>query len=318
MRRLLLSSLALAAASTATAQELSAYGGALRVDRAQENSFSVGAAYTHGVNDHVAVSLSYLNEGHPTDHHRDGVAGQVWLRSGAGTPGWSFAVGAGQYYYFDTTELHSSDPAPYTNDHGRAAIYSLQTTYQWADSRWYSQLQLNRIAPHGGKDATTALMAGVGYRFNGVKGDKLHLEDAATDEALTLLAGQRITNSLASERERIGALEYRRAAGRYVDWTVTAINEGDGAGAQRNGVATQLWLIRSLTPRVELGAGAGFYFNAKVPDGEGQRSHKAGLVSVAGRYHLSLHIVAEALFNRVVTDYHRDADLLLIGLGYTF
>ena len=301
----------------APAQEVTAYGGALRVREADQLTFSAGASYSHPVDEHIALSLSYLNEGHPQSHHRDGVAAQLWLRSGGNEPGWSFGAGIGQDYYFDTTNLHSSSGAQYTNDHGWANIYSLQATYHYPDSRWYNQLQINRITPSS-KDATTSLMFGVGYRFNGVKGDKLHLEGPGTDEALTLMAGQGISNSLRSERSTIGALEYRRAVGRYVDWTVTGLYEGNTPQSKRNGVATQLWLIRSLSTNVELGMGAGPYFNARVPDGEGGRSHRAGLVTVGARYHLLRHVVAEAAWNRVVTDYHRDADLLLIGLGYSF
>ena len=317
MQRILLGVVALAAAATAPAQELTGYAGALRVNETREHSFSAGASFTNPVNDYLALSLSYLNEGHPTGHHRDGVAGQIWLRSGYNKPGWTFGAGAGQYYYFDTSDLHSDSGAKYTNDHGWAAIYSLQATYHYPDSRWYNQVQINRISPTG-KDSTTSLMLGVGYQFNGVKGDKLHLEGPATDEAITLMAGQGITNSLSSETTAIAALEYRRAVGRYVDWTVTALYEGNTPQSKRNGVATQLWLIRSLNQKVELGMGAGPYFNVKVPDAEGQRSHKAGLVSIGGRYHLAKRVVAQASWNRVVTDYHRDADLLLIGLGYSF
>lgn len=317
MQRLLLSAVALAAAAAAPAQELTGYAGALRVNEAHEHTFTAGVSFTNPVNDYLALSLSYLNEGHPTDHHRDGIAGQIWLRTGYNKPGWTFGAGAGQYYYFDTTELHSDGPTKYTNDHGWAAIYSLQATYHYPDSRWYNQVQINRISPTG-KDSTTSLVLGVGYQFNGVKGDKLHKEGSATDEAVTFMAGQGITNSLDSERATIAAVEYRRAVGRYVDWTVTAINEGNTPQSKRNGVATQLWLIRSLNQKVELGMGAGPYFNVKVPDAEGQRSHKAGLISIGGRYHLAKRVVAQASWNRVVTDYHRDADLLLIGLGYSF
>jgi hypothetical protein len=307
----------LTAAAAAPAQELTGYAGALRVNETREHTFTGAVSFTNPVNEHLALSLNYLNEGHPTDHHRDGVAGQVWVRTGNNTPGWSFAAGAGQYYYFDTTQLHSDGPTEYTNDHGWAPIYSLQATYHYPDSRWYNQVQINRISPSG-KNSTTLLMLGVGYRFNGVKGDKLHLEGPSTDEAITVMAGQGITNSLHSETAGIAAIEYRRAVGRYVDWTVTAINEGNSAQSKRNGVATQLWLIRSLNQKVEIGMGAGPYFNVKVPDAEGQRSHKAGLISIGGRYHLAKRVVAEATWNRVVTDYHRDADLFLIGLGYSF
>jgi hypothetical protein len=317
-QRILFGAVALAAAAAAPAQELTGYAGGLRVAATQEHSFSAGVAYAHPVNDHLALGISYLNEGHPTGHHRDGLAGQLWLRSGPNQAGWSFSAGIGPDYYFDTSDLHSDNGRSYTNDHGWAMLYSLQATYHYADSRWYNQLQLNRIAPGGGKDATTALMLGVGYQFNGVKGDKLHHEGAAADEALTLMVGQSITNSLSSETAAVSMLEYRHAVGRYVDWTVTAINEGSAEESKRNGIATQLWLIRSLNQQVEVGMGAGPYFNAKVPDGEGQRAHRAGLLSIASRYHLGRHLVAQASWNRVATDYHRDADLLLVGIGYTF
>jgi len=39
---------------------------------------------------------------------------------------------------------------------------------------------------------------------------------------------------------------------------------------------------------------------------------------VASRYHWSRHVVGELSWSRVATDYHRDADLLLIGLGYSY
>ncbi|WP_229258481.1 hypothetical protein [Duganella rivi] len=317
MQRTLFAAVALAAAGWTSAQEVTAYGGTLRVREADEVTFSAGASYLNPVNEHLALGLVYLNEGHPLGHHRDGVGSQVWFRSNNQQPGWSFGAGIGAYYYFDTVDLHSKTGARYTNDHGWAPIYSAQLTYHYPDSRWYNQLMVTRIRPSG-KDATTSLMLGVGYQFNGVKGDKLHLEGPATDEAVTVLAGQGITNSLSSETTAIAALEYRRAVGRYVDWTLTALYEGNTAQSKRNGVATQLWLIRSLNPKVELGMGAGPYFNIRVPDGEGQRSHRSGLVSVASRYHWSKQVVAEVSWNRVVTDYHRDADLFLIGVGYSF
>lgn len=317
MQRTLIAALALAASGAASAQEVTAYGGALRVREADEMTFSVGASYSHPVSEHFALSLSYLNEGHPLEHHRDGVASQLWVRTGYNKPGWSFGAGAGQYYYFDTTDLHSPSGRRYTNDHGWANIVSVQATYHYPDSRWYNQIQINRIQPDS-KDATTSLLLGVGYQFNGIKGDKLHMEGASTDESVSLMGGRGIRNSLRSESSTIAALEYRRAVGRYVDWTVTAIDEGNRPQSKRNGVATQLWLIRSLSPKVELGMGAGWYFNAKVPDGNQARSHKAGLVSVATRYHLSKQVVGVVNFGRVITDYHRDADLLLLGVGYSF
>ncbi len=292
-------------------------GGALRVSGGNQNSFAVGVNYAQPVGDYLALSLGYLNEGHPHNHHRDGVSGQLWLRSHINEHGLSWGVGVGQYYFFDTSKPGSGGE-PYINDHGWAPIYSVQATWHHPN-RWYTQVQLNRVIPTGAKDPTTSLLAGLGYRFDSIRGDKLHLDGGnSTDDTVTVLAGQSIVNSLESERSKAASIEYRRSVGHYVDWTVTGLREGTSAGTHRAGVATQLWLIRSLNREVELGMGVGPYLALEVHDVPGTRSHKAGLVSMAGRYHFSKRVVGTLSLNRVVTDYHRDADLLLVGLGYSY
>ncbi|WP_229256007.1 hypothetical protein [Duganella fentianensis] len=318
MSRLRTLTLALAlCAASAQGQDLTAQAGGLWVSGAQQHSFAVGLNYVHPVGDYLALSLGYLNEGHPHNHHRDGISGQLWLRTPVGQNGLSWAVGAGQYYFFDTSRPHGAADGPYINDHGWAPIYSVQALWHHRE-RWYTQVQLNRVVPQGAKEPTTSLMLGVGYRFDSVRGDKLHLDGPSTDDTLTLLAGQSIVNSFESERSRAYSLEYRRAVGRYVDWTVNYLNEGSTPATHRNGVATQLWLIRSLTTHLELGMGVGPYLAFEVHDVPGTRSHKAGLASLATRYHFSKRMVGTLTLNRVVTDYHRDADLLMLGLGYSY
>ncbi|MEG1113460.1 MAG: hypothetical protein RSE46_00440, partial [Janthinobacterium sp.] len=79
-----LSALALLAASlplSVQAQDLSGMAGALKVNSTNERTFVAAISYTQPVGEHNAVSLSYINEGHPEDHHRDGMAGQFWLRT---------------------------------------------------------------------------------------------------------------------------------------------------------------------------------------------------------------------------------------------
>lgn len=316
-RSLPLAALLLASAAV-QAQDLAMQGGALRVSGTNENTFAVGINYVQPVGDYLALSLGYLNEGHPHNHHRDGVSGQLWLRSHINEQGMSWGVAVGQYYFFDTSRPSGGSGEPYINDHGWAPIYSVQASWHFP-SRWYTQVQINRVIPTGAKDPTTSLLLGAGYRFDSVRGDKLHLDGgSSTDDTVTVLAGQGIVNSLESERSRATSVEYRRSVGPYVDWTVNVINEGTTPVTRRNGVATQLWLIRSLNREVELGMGVGPYLAYEVHEVPGTRSHKAGLVSMAGRYHFNRHFVGTLSLNRVVTDYHRDADLLLVGLGYSY
>ncbi|HAT29563.1 MAG TPA: hypothetical protein DCW29_01535 [Janthinobacterium sp.] len=287
--------------------------GQLKVNDKDETSFAGALGYAHPVGDYAALSLTYLNEGHPLDHHRDGISGQLWLRSKNTEQGLSFGVGAGPYYYFDTAKTASGD---YNNDHGWAPMYSVQATWHFP-SRWYAQVQANRVFPNN-KDATTQIMVGAGYRFDGVPGNKLHLQSPSSDDTLTVSGGQTIVNSFDSERSRALAVEYRRAMIPYIDWTVTALKEGTTARTHRAGIATQAWLIRSLNKDVELGMGAGPYAALDLHDVEGKQSHLAGLVSIDTRYHFDKRWVGQLSWNRVVTTYHRDADVLLLGLGAAF
>jgi hypothetical protein len=72
----------------------------------------------------VSVSADYLKEGHPKQHHRDGLGAQFWLHTAVPQRGWSFAAGIGPYYYFDTT-TGSGSLSDYRNDHGWGQLMSL-------------------------------------------------------------------------------------------------------------------------------------------------------------------------------------------------
>ncbi len=310
--------LALLAASLplpAQAQDISGMAGALKVNSTNERTFVAAISYTQPVGNYNAVSLSYINEGHPEAHHRDGMAGQVWLRTKKVDQGLMVGAGVGRYFFFDTAK---TDVAPHNfdNDHGWGSIVSLQARWHF-DNRWYAQAQVNRIVPSG-KDATTHLLIGAGYRYDGVPGAKLHLQNWAHDDTFTVSTGHSIVNSFRSETSRPFTLEYRRAAGKYVDWTVTALDEGSTALAHRRGMAAQLWLIRSLNEKVEFGMGGGPYLAWDGRDTEGRSTRLTGLLSAAARYHVDRRWVAQVAWNRVITDYHRDADVILVGVGRKF
>ena len=137
---------------SALAQDLSGMAGALKVNSTNERTFVAAISYTQPVGNYNAMSLSYINEGHPEDHHRDGMAGQFWLRTKKVDQGLMLGAGVGRYFFFDTARtddgLHNFD-----NDHGWGSIVSLQARWQF-DNRWYAQAQINRIKPDG-KDNTT-------------------------------------------------------------------------------------------------------------------------------------------------------------------
>ncbi|MGK5081126.1 hypothetical protein [Janthinobacterium sp. HLX7-2] len=316
--RLRLAALTLLAATlplSAQAQDLSGMAGALKVNASNERTFVAAISYTQPVGNYNAMSLSYINEGHPEDHHRDGMAGQVWLRTKNVEQGLMLGAGVGRYFFFDTAKTDDA-PHNFDNDHGWGSIFSLQARWQF-DNRWYAQAQVNRILPNG-KDATTHLLVGAGYRYDGVPGAKLHLQNWAHDDTFTMSTGQTIINSFRSETSRPFTLEYRRAAGKYVDWTATVVDEGSTDLAHRRGAAAQLWLVRSLNEKVEFGMGAGPYLAWDGRDIQGHGTRLTGLLSAASRYHFNRRWVAQVAWNRVITDYHRDADVILVGVGRKF
>jgi len=70
----------LISAAPAIADELYGMGGMMRSRNldADDSSYSWQLEYRQPLGEHLAVSLSYLNEGHVPAHHRDGNALQLW------------------------------------------------------------------------------------------------------------------------------------------------------------------------------------------------------------------------------------------------
>jgi hypothetical protein len=303
-------------ASAAHAQALTAYGGRLRLDDGQ-HAFTGAVSYTERVWGPLEAGFQYLNEGHPRDHHRDGFAVEWWLRTPQFGPRLTLGVGAGPYYHFDTVH----EGGEFTNHHGLGLIYSAEAQWYW-NARWFLALRANRVRGLNSFD-THAVLLGVGYRWEASLLDEPPAIGIAPHGGpeINVLAGQSFVNSFASQRSTVIAIDYRRSVRRWLDWSVTALHEADTRVLRRNGIATQLWLVRyAHDDRISLGAGLGPY---AVLDRHSPESHKnsvrlTGLISVSARYAVTPRWHVRASFNRVLTNYHRDADLYLAGVGYAF
>ena len=90
------------AATPVCAEEFSAFGGLIENAQSGYGSYQWQLDYRAGLGEHFAYSISYLNEGHLPDHHRDGYGAQVWARANALDRRLSLAAGVGPYFYFDT------------------------------------------------------------------------------------------------------------------------------------------------------------------------------------------------------------------------
>lgn len=307
---------------SAHAQEFSMLAGPLVSDSA--NSYSWDANYREGMGRYAAWSFSWLNEGHIPAHHRDGQSLQLWAR----LPTWhdrlEWSAGVGPYRYFDTTAAQAG--GDYSNTHGWGILWSLRAAYYF-DSRWIAELQLNRAHVFGGPD-TTAILFGIGFQLDANDGPGARQEALAhttnvTNNEVTVMIGETILNSYSSESALAESVEYRRGLWRFLDVTATYLHEGGHIQSRRDGVAAQLWATRAfLDDRLALSAGIGPYVsitqNNDLPLDRAGDGRISGLVSVSASYRIDPRWLARVTWNRVVTRYDRDTDVIEAGIGLRF
>ena len=103
--------------------------------------------------------------------------------------------------------------------------------------------------------------------------------------------------------------------------TVAWLDEGDPKLLSRQGVSGQLWLVRRFGgDRYELGVGYGPYFGLdhRAPVDGQDRSRVSGRLTMSMGYRFAAAWIARLSVNRIVTNYNRDTDVFLLGVGYLF
>lgn len=305
--------------AVACAQDTSVLAGALHNSKVHEGSFAAEVGFSQRMNRYVSASAEYYNEGHPSRHHRDGFTSQLWLHTPVPEQGLSFGVAAGPYYYFDTTTGLGA-AGDYRNLHGWGTLFSAGAKWHF-EKRSYLEVRLNHANTHGAGDSNS-LLVGLGYELQNVPDRERRKTERAGDRLLMVLGGQAIVNSFESERARAWGIEYRDTVTQNMEWSVTALDEGRIGLVQRRGAAAQLWLLRPLTDRTVLELGGGGYLMRDRVNrdsvAEPSKTHLVPIVTLGARYRLSPLWRAQVSFSRVVTDYHRDSDILLVGVGRLF
>ena len=230
--------------------------GGLHNSKVHENSFAAEVGFSQRMSDYASWSAEYYNEGHPSQHHRDGFTSQIWLHTPYPEKGASFGLGVGPYYYFDTTTGLGS-ATDYRNLHGWGTLYSAGAKWHF-EKRSYVEVRINHARTHGEGDSNSILV-GLGYELQNVPDRERRKTERPGDRLLMVQAGQAIVNSFESERARAYGIEYRDTVTQNVEWSVTALNEGRVGLVERKGAAAQLWLLRPLTDRTVLELGTGGY-----------------------------------------------------------
>ena len=129
-----------------------------------------------------------------------------------------------------------------------------------------------------------------------------------------------VTNSFnsSSHTARAEAIDYRRQIWNELRVSVGFLNEGDTRLIRRNGITAEGWLEPSFNSGLwSIGAGFGVYTAIdKYRSAPGR--HFSDVVSLTLSLRPIRNFDVRLLWHRIVTDYNRDADILLWGLGYRF
>jgi len=313
--------LMLGAAPAARASEIYGLVGGVQSFSPSDQSYSWQLEYRQDLLKHLAAGISYLNEGHFKGHHRDGYTTQLWTRAELLDYRLTVAAGAGPYFFLDTT---TTSPGGFTDNHGWKAMISAAATWH-LENNLLLELRTNWVKGPSGFNTVSAL-AGIGYHFEPAL-KPLDTKAARSQQEMpnevSLLAGQTIVNSFESQKSLAAAVEYRRHLSRHFDATVAGLYEGDNRLVRRDGLMTELWITQELIDdTLNVGAGGGPYFNLgryhNPFQGRGADQFLSGIISLTGSYRFTPHWALRATWNRVVTSYERDTDVILGGIGYRF
>lgn len=294
------------------------------------HSYSWGLEYRQPLATHFAASLIWLNEGHLVNHHRDGQALQFWWRSGPEGPGVVFEAGLGPYHYYDTTDATDVSTSQglqldFENAHGWGVLASAAVDWYFKHG-WFATLRLNDIEA-AGEVRSTALTAGVGYRFGDPNTTRFKWTDSwfaapPPRSEVDALAGQVILNSFHSEAAVAEALSVRTKISTHIAASLTYTVATDAPLDWHSGAAVQLWAETQLTHSFYAGAGAGAFFTAVRANPAYQNSSASsspeGIVGITLAYRISTRWVARAIWDRITTRDDNDSDIVLAGFGYQF
>jgi hypothetical protein len=225
----------LALSGPMSAQELYALWGGQHTQSLDENTYSYSFEYLYNVNEHLVASFTWLNEGHVTNHHRDGHSVQLWYRWLTSDRRLTLSAGVGPYRYYDTTETEGQENS--TDAHGWGVMGSAAATWYF-HYPWVFQLRYNYTYT-ASSITTQTYQFGFGYQFDPSSGRGPVVPPAeygftySERNQVTAMGGESIVNNFHSPKGLAWAVEYRYRLTPYVDVTATVIDEGDASVVKR-------------------------------------------------------------------------------------
>jgi hypothetical protein len=329
-RRLALPAVLAALCSPAFAQELHALGGVQYTPSLHEQTYSYSIEYLENFNDYAYGTFTWLNEGHVTNHHRDGYSTQLWLRWPSASRRLTLSVGVGPYRYYDTTSLAA---VGVTDAHGWGVLGSVAAQWYFRNP-WMMELRYNYAHTTSSITTHTALV-GFGYQFEHSSAagpvwntQRYGFYPQGQRFELAVMTGSTVVNNFNSPHGVAWGTELRYRLTPYFDAIATYLDEGDARVVKRRGGAGQLGIKREfLNHHADIGVAGGFYF-AHDSDYASPatpllglittRTQVLGLLTMTATYRVDSGFRLRAYWYRTLTTNGRDTDVVTLGLGWAF
>ena len=327
-RHLALLAVLSALCSPALAQELYVLGGGQYTSSLHEDTYSYSIEYLENFNDYVYGTFTWLNEGHVTNHHRDGYSTQIWLRLPSASRRLTLSAGVGPYRYYDTTSLAS---VGVTDAHGWGVLGSVAAHWYFRNP-WVMELRYNYA--HTTSSITThAALIGFGYQFerSSTAGPvwnthRYGFYPPGQRFEVAGMIGRTVVNNFNSPHGVAWGAELRYRLSPYIDAIGTYLDEGDAHVVKRKGAAGQLGIKREfLSHHADVGVAGGLYFarDSDYSSPESQmlglittRTQVLGLLAMTATYRMDAGFRLRAYWYRTLTTNGRDTDVVMLGVGW--
>lgn len=298
------------ASSTAQAYEedVSISCGGLKPSYQEARTFTCGVNLSYGFTDWFALNAVYLNEGHPENHHRDGFAIQPSFYKDFNK--WRVQLSTGPYYSMDTT--HRLD-GTVLNDKHLGLLSSLVLKWHPSQRNWYVGVGYNNVwMPNRLHSNSILLLVGTDIQKD-VKNDD---DGDVSKRQVGLWIGPGNTTNPGTEVTNGGQLEFAFPFNDLFSYSIAALYEGNTTLANRKGVMAQAWYNEKFK-NWTISAGAGPYLEHDSLRDNGATGILA-VASVRATYKLTYRTNIGLNFNRVISFYHKDADMFMLGIQRAF
>lgn len=216
------------------------------------------------------LDFIYINEGHPTNNHRDGFSVQVLNRIPV-SDNVDSEFGIGPYYSMNTTTVDNEQ----WNEH-RMGVLATAALLMHLNSIYPGlslKMQLNAVEVKGDMD-TASFMVGFNQDFLDIKhpSQKGYGNNTSDQESVWVsgLFGSSKTNHAGSPAAAGGGVEIKKEFSKHTAASVAWLEEGDdGVRVDRKGIELQGWYIEPLTPNLSASMGIGPYYNYNKRENRG-------------------------------------------------